>query len=134
MYITLYMYILILCTLQLLYKTGLGVTLCNTATKHRLHSIAFLHPLQNTNNSSWILTHWKVELDMYAYFVICYCSRIYLPECIKEEFTMNGEEKLYQIQCTYYYYSVKAIQSSAKFKYNYYKSHPHPIDSSIEEG
>ena len=27
-----HMYILILCTLQLLYKTGLGVTLCNTAT------------------------------------------------------------------------------------------------------
>ena len=30
--------------------------------------------------------------------------------------------------------SVKAIQASAKFKYNYYKGHPHPIDSSIEEG
>ena len=32
MYIVYNMYILILCTLQLLYKTGFGVTLCNTAT------------------------------------------------------------------------------------------------------
>ena len=71
---------------------------------------------------------------MYAYFVIC-SLLLNLPAWVHQR-RIHNEWRRKVVPDTMYLLllRVKAIQASAKFKYNYYKGHPHPIDSSIDEG